>query len=99
MPPINRRAFLARAALAAAGPLAFARPARAIDPIGRTRPSHLKLSLAAYSYRQYLTGKDKSMDLFDFVDLCADMALDGVELTSYYFPPEVDVAYLHKLKQ
>ncbi len=33
------------------------RAAWAIPPIGRTRPSHLKLSIAAYSYRQYLTGK------------------------------------------
>jgi sugar phosphate isomerase/epimerase len=100
MPPTTRRAFLSRAALAtAAGPLALARTAAAIDPIGRTRPGHLKLSLAAYSYRQYLQGPKKTMDLFDFVDLAADMALDGVELTSYYFPPDVDVPYLHRLKQ
>src|SRR5262245_53503891 len=77
MPPTTRRTFLARAALAAAGPLALARPARAIDPIGRTRPSHLKLSLAAYSYRDYLPharNPKPRMDLFDFVNLCADMA-------------------------
>ena len=99
MQPTTRRAFLAQSLLAAAGPVALARTAAAIDPIGRTRPSHLKLSLAAYSYRQYLTGPDKKMDLFDFVDRAADLALDGVELTSYYFPPDVDVAYLHRLKQ
>ena len=40
-----------------------------------------------------------TMDLFDFVDLAADMALDAVELTSYYFPPDVDADYLHRLKQ
>jgi sugar phosphate isomerase/epimerase len=39
------------------------------------------------------------MDLFDFVNLAADMALDAVELTSYYFPPDVDEEYLHRLKQ
>lgn len=100
MQPTTRRAFLTRAALtAAAGPLALARRAAAIDPIGRTRPSHLKLSLAAYSYRQYLAGPDKTMDLFDFVTLAADMALDGVELTSYYFPADVTTEYLHRLKQ
>ncbi len=44
----TRREFLTKIALAAAGPLALARTASAIDPIGRTRPSHLKLSLAAY---------------------------------------------------
>jgi sugar phosphate isomerase/epimerase len=98
MHPTTRRRFLQAAALAAA-PLALPRTSRAIPPIGRTRPSHLKLSLAAYSYRQYLTGKSPKMDLFDFVNLAADMALDAVEPTSYYFPPDVDADYLHRLKQ
>ena len=39
------------------------------------------------------------MDLFDFVNLAADMGLDAVEPTSYYFPPDVDADYLHRLKQ
>ena len=91
MPPIHRRGFL-KAALAATAPLGFAGVARAIDPIGRTRPSHLKLSIAAYSYRDSLPRGDKKgkMDLFGFCDLAADMGLDAVELTSYYFPPDVD---------
>ncbi len=103
MRSIHRRDFLASAALAAlALPSALARPARAIGPIGRTRPSHLKLSLAAYSFRDSLQAKGQakpSMDLFGFVDFCADQGLDGVELTSYYFPPDVKPAYLHRLKQ
>jgi sugar phosphate isomerase/epimerase len=100
MPLMSRRAFFAEAAVAAsAGSLALAPSASAIDPIGRTRPSHLKLSLAAYSYRQYLDLKSRRMDLFDFVNLCADMALDAVELTSYYFPEKADADYLHRLKQ
>ncbi len=67
----------------------------------RTRPSHLKLSIAAYSYRDSLLpkGKPPTMDLFGFCDLAADMGLDGVELTSYYFPPDVKPAYFHRLKQ
>ena len=95
----NRRVFLKTAGLAAVSQLALARTSLAIPPIGRTRPSHLKLSLAAYSYRQYLTGKNARMDLFDFVNLAADMGLDAVEPTSYYFPPDVDAGYLHRLKQ
>ncbi|MFO0950815.1 MAG: sugar phosphate isomerase/epimerase family protein [Isosphaeraceae bacterium] len=98
----TRRDFLKRAGLAAASaslPLAGVRTALAIPPIGRTRPSHLKLSVAAYSYRDFLTGKPPKIDLFDFVNLAADMALDGVELTSYYFPENVDNDYLHRLKQ
>ncbi len=100
MPRTTRRGFLARAALAAtAGPLALARPARAIDPIGRTRPSHMKLSLAAYSFRQYLDFKNPKMDMFGFVDFAADQALDAVEPTSYWFPEGYDAAYFHKLQQ
>jgi sugar phosphate isomerase/epimerase len=95
----TRREFLARAAVAAAAPFALARTALAIPPIGRTRPSHFKLSVAAYSYRQYLDLKVKKMDLFDFVNLAADMALDAVEPTAYYFPPDVSTDYLHRLKQ
>jgi sugar phosphate isomerase/epimerase len=100
-PSTTRRTFLHSAALATAAPLGFclARTAAAIPPIGRTRPGHLKLSLAAYSYRQFLGGKQPQMDLFDFVNLAADMALDAVELTSYYFPPDVDDDYLHRLEQ
>jgi sugar phosphate isomerase/epimerase len=58
----------------------------------------LKLSIAAYSYRQYLTGKPPKIDLFDFVNLAADMALDAVEPTSYYFPVDVTTDYLNRLK-
>jgi sugar phosphate isomerase/epimerase len=94
----TRRRFLTKIALAAAGPMALARTATAIDPIGRTRPSHLKLSLAAYSYRDSLAGPKKTMDLFGFVDLAADLALDAVELTSYYFPQNVSSDYLNRLK-
>ncbi|WZO96174.1 sugar phosphate isomerase/epimerase family protein [Isosphaeraceae bacterium EP7] len=103
MQPANRRTFLARSAMAAAAvvtsPLALPRTARAIDAIGRTRPSHMKLSIAAYSFRDALTGKGPKIDLFDFVNLAADMQLDAVELTSYYFPPDVTTEYLHRLKQ
>jgi sugar phosphate isomerase/epimerase len=101
MRPLTRRDLLQRTAVAltvGCGDLAGPRPARAIPPIGRTRPSHLKLSIAAYSYRQYLTGRPPKIDLFDFVNLAADMALDGVEPTSYYFPPDVTTDYLHRLK-
>ncbi len=98
----TRRELLQRAAWAAAGgwvTLASQRSACAIPPIGRTRPSHLKLSIAAYSYRDFLTGKKSpQFDLFEFVNLAADMGLDGVEPTSYYFPPDVTADYLNRLK-
>jgi sugar phosphate isomerase/epimerase len=100
MSQTTRRTFLAGAALAgAAGVSALAEPCSAIDPIGRTRPSHLKLSLAAYSFKRYLEGPGKSMDLFGFVDLAADLGLDAVEPTSYYFPEGVAADYLHRLRR
>ena len=101
MPITNhRRDFLRRSAALAIAPLAIGGVAHAaIDPIGRTRPSHLKLSLAAYSLRQYLDFKNPSMDMFGFVDYAADLALDGVEPTSYWFPPGADAAYFHELQQ
>lgn len=100
MQPTTRRDFLRRStALTLGSSLLATRAAQAIPAIGRTRPSHLKLSLAAYSYRESLLGKQPKMDLFDFVNLAADMGLDGVELTSYYFPTDVTPEYLHRLKQ
>lgn len=100
MPLLNRRDFLAQAALGGiAASVSSPRLASAIDPIRRTRPSHLKLSLAAYSFRDHLAGPKKSMDLFEFIDRAADMGLDAVEPTSYYFPEDVTDEYLHRLKQ
>ena len=99
MPRMTRREFLARAVLAAAGPVVLAWPAAAVGPIGRTRPSHFKLSLAAYSFRDRLTGPNQTMDLFGFVDLAADLGLDAIEPTSYYFPEHVTTDDLHRLKR
>lgn len=93
MPP-TRREFLAAAA---AGTVAAG--AAAIEPIGRTRPSHLKLSLAAYSYRHLLDGPNRSMDLFAFADLAADMGLDAIEPTSYYFPPDAGLEECRRLQR
>jgi sugar phosphate isomerase/epimerase len=91
---LSRRAFLRTAAVAGLTPGLAA----AIDPIKRPGPKpDLKLSLAAYSFRQALDLKKPTMTLFDFIDLAADLPLDAVELTSYYFAETSD-AYLDKLK-
>lgn len=95
---LHRREFLAAVAVASTV-ASRSVPGLCIEPFPRAHSSHLKLSLAAYSYRQYLTGPDKSMDLFGFVDLAASLAVDAVELTSYYFPENVDDDYLHRLRQ
>jgi sugar phosphate isomerase/epimerase len=43
----------------------------------------MRLGCAAYSYRDLL--KQGGLTLPDFVRLCRQMGLDGVELTAYYF--------------
>jgi len=55
----------------------------------------MKLSCCAYSYRDLLTSKQ--MKLEGFLNAAADIGLDGVELTSYYFPEQTD-DYLHYIK-
>jgi sugar phosphate isomerase/epimerase len=95
----TRRQFL-HTALAAGTGLALAGPAPAIDPIRRTGKPHIRLSIAAYSYRKYLDLKQKPkprMTLDDFVDLAAGMDLDAVEPTAYYFA-ETSPEYLAHLK-
>lgn len=59
----------------------------------------LKLSCAAYSFRDYLPRGDKpgKMTLLDWLDLAAVWGLDGVELTSYYFTSE-EPAYMNEIK-
>jgi sugar phosphate isomerase/epimerase len=39
------------------------------------------------------------MDLFGFLEVAADLAVDAVEPTSYYFPDEFTPEYLRRLKQ
>lgn len=97
----TRRDFLRSTGLAAAGGLAGGQlinphVASAIAPIKRTGKPKFKFSLAAYSYRELLT--KEGLTLFDFVNDCAKMGLEGTELTSYYFPKDVTTEYLNDLK-
>ncbi len=96
MIPTDRRQFL-RTALAAGAGAALAAPAAAIEPVKRSGKSHLRLSIAGYSYRKYLDLKKKEMTYDDFIDLAAELGTDAVELTQYYFP-ETTPAYLASLK-
>src|ERR1700720_3086930 len=97
----TRRQFLQSTLAAGAGLAVAARPAAAIEPVRRgTSKAHIRLSIAAYSYRKYLDLKIKpkpSMTLDDFVELAAGMNLDAVEPTAYYFA-ETSPEYLAHLK-
>lgn len=72
----------------------------AAEPITRVGRARFRLSLAAYSFRDYFKpDANPSMDLHRFIDFCADEGCDGVELTSYYFPPKPDRSYLLELRR
>jgi sugar phosphate isomerase/epimerase len=94
---LDRRTFL-RGCLTAAVAASAGTPAvQAIDPIHRRGRPRFRLSIAAYSFRQYLDLKKPTMTLEDFVDLAADLDLDAVEPTAYYFA-DTSLAYLTRLR-
>jgi len=97
---LDRRRFLAVAG-AAPGALLAGRAFAHIDPNERRASpgAPYKLSVAAYSYRQFLQGANRSMTLFDFIRKCAEMGSDGVELTEYYFEKPITQEYLLRLKR
>jgi sugar phosphate isomerase/epimerase len=98
---MKRRDFVRTAGLAVAGScLSAALPtSQAIEPVHRAAGAKFKFSLAAYSYRDLLTAKPPKLTLDDFIADCAKMQLEGTELTSYYFPPNLTAEYLRHLKQ
>jgi sugar phosphate isomerase/epimerase len=84
-------------------------PLFGIEPIKRAGAPRLQLSLAAYSFRDYFKGSNskrdsnldsgKQIDLFQFIDYCAEHDCQGTELTSYYFPPDFNAGLLIKIKR
>lgn len=90
---VSRRDFLNSA------PAALMLPAVGMDPVKRTGPPRMKLSLAAYSFRESLSGPKKSMSLDDFVDLASTWELEGIEPTSYYFPEPATPEYCRSLRR
>ena len=98
--PVSRRQFIKQFSLVSSAIATQAmRPysCPAIEPIQRTAGARIKLSLAAYSYERLFTG-DNPTTMEEFVEDCSKMPLDGVELTSYYFPTPITPEYLRKLK-
>ena len=94
----TRRRFLQSTLVAGTGLALASAPVSAIEPFRRTGKSHLRLSIAGYSYRKYLDLKKPEMTYDDFIDQAAVMGLDAVEFTQYYFPPPITPDYLAHLK-
>ena len=98
----SRRSFLRVAGLTAAvAPAAFG-----IEPFKRAGKPRMRLSLAGYSFRDFFVhgnkknaAEGKRIDMMQFIDYCADQGCDGTELTSYYFPPDLNAEYLLKLRR
>ncbi|MEO6245442.1 MAG: TIM barrel protein [Opitutaceae bacterium] len=109
MHAFSRRDFIK---LSAAAGLAATLPIRALagaGPFGRAGSrARLKLSLAAYSFREnfpIMRGKPntkvppgRETDMFKFIDYCAAQGCAGAELTSYFFAEETD-AYMIQLRR
>ncbi len=96
---VDRRGFFKAAGAGTLAASLLLPAVQAAEPVKRNGKSHMKLSLAAYSFRDALNVKKPSMTLDDFIRLCADLDLDGTELTSYYFPENFSEDYLIHLKQ
>jgi sugar phosphate isomerase/epimerase len=94
---MNRRDFFS--AVAAVPAMSLPAAGAAIDPIRRVGPPRMKLSLAAYSFRNALSGPRKSMTLDDFVDLASTYDIEAVEPTSYYFPEPATPEYCRSLRR
>ena len=101
----SRRAFLA-GGLATGIAATTSSIAPAADPPGRNGKSHMKLSLAGYSFSRLLPTrptpaqeKSAKMTMDGFIKFCADQDVDGVEPTTYYFPKTVTDEYLVHMKE
>lgn len=96
---ISRRSFLVASTVATLTPWA-----RAVEPLHHPNPdTRLRLALAAYSFRNdFAKAKDGTaarLDMFSFLDYCAAHNVPGAELTSYYFKPDPDDAYLTQVRR
>lgn len=101
---MNRRHFLSTSF----GALAVS-TLPAIEPIQRAGKSRMQLGVAAYSFRDYFQwsrgkeqapkGDRKAWSIIDFIDWCADNNVPGAEVTSYFFPPDVDEKFLLEVKR
>ena len=99
MKTVPRRVFLRWTGSAAL--LAGVAPMTAMEPFKRPGRPRLIPSLAAYSFRNFFQkpGQPRNLDMFGFVDYCAEQGLPAAEVTSYYFPKPLTREYLLGLRR
>jgi sugar phosphate isomerase/epimerase len=77
------------------------------EPLQTASSPVFQLGLAAYSFKphfEFNKGKaqnpldGKPIDMFGFIDYCANQHC-AAELTSYFFPPDADEKYFHRVKR
>lgn len=76
----------------------------AIEPFNRSSSHFTGLSLTSYSLKPYMRwwwGKptDGPLDMLGFLDYCAQLGLDGAELTSYFFKTPVERSFINSIKR
>jgi sugar phosphate isomerase/epimerase len=106
---LNRRDFLTSTALTALLYNGYKGEALAAEPLKRSGAPRFSLGLAAYSFRQYFKGelqrrtdpepKENAIDLFSFIDYCADQGVAGAELTAYFLPKDLSGDVLQRLRR
>lgn len=96
----NRRGFLRTTGIgaAAAAVSLFGSRISAVEPYRRPGKPSLRLSLAAYSFRDFFkTGGPDRFDIYNFIDYCADHDC-AAELTGYYYPQPITREVLVAMK-
>ena len=97
---MKRRTFLSAAALAST--------ALAIEPFARDTAQFSGLGLTTYSLKRHMKwwwgkpNKDEGgqqLEMADFLDYCAELGLEGAEITSYFFPEPLEKPEIHALKR
>ena len=94
---MKRRSFLSSAAMASA--------AQAVEPFARESAQFSGLGLTTYSLKRHMKwwwGKETKtgkLEMGDFLDCCAELGLEGAEVTSYFFRDPLKKSELHALKR
>lgn len=100
--PLSRRRLLQ--AMSAAPLCSLAAPSLAADRFQRIKPRIKGLGMTTYSLKphmQWWRGERTGgkLDMLGFLDYCAELQLDGAELTSYFFPTPLEPTYLNEIKR